>query len=173
MEYAIVSPPLQSPQKITVICLGNICRSPVAEYLLRHYAAKSEHHTIKSLIIDSAGLNGGYYDMDPNSQAYLRQKGIDPTSFQSKRTSRKYLEKFDLILVMEAYMKREILQDYFFNLSPADIALFSDRIQLFSEIGGDRGDIEDPYGSPTPFYLKVLNRIDEIAGKIIEKLEKS
>jgi protein-tyrosine-phosphatase len=143
----------------------------VGEYLLRHYASKSQIAPIKMIEFDSAGLNGGYYGMDPNSFDYLQQKGIHPADFHSKRTNRKYLENFDLILVMEQYMKREILQDNYFDLNGEALKQMANKILLFTEAGGQNGDIDDPYGSSPKFYAKILKQIDEISQLIISNLE--
>ena len=76
--------------KITILCVGNICRSPVGEYLLREYAKKSENLTIQSIIFDSAGLHGGFLELAKDSKDYLEEKGIDPSDFNSKGISRNF-----------------------------------------------------------------------------------
>ena len=99
--------------KIAVLCVGNICRSPVGEYLLREYAKKSENQTIQSIIFDSAGLHGGFLELAKDSKEYLEEKGIDPSDFKSKGISRKYLDQFDNIWVMANWHKKFIIDHYY------------------------------------------------------------
>ena len=68
-------------------------------------------------------------------------------------------------------MKREILQDYFFDLNGESLKEMANKIVLFTEAGSQNGDIDDPYGSSPQFYAKILKQIDEISQLIVSNLE--
>ena len=84
--------------RILMVCLGNICRSPLAEGILRKHAelAGLDWH------IDSAGTNGLHNGEPPHrlSQKVANQNGIDISRQRSRRFRRSDLEDFDLILAM-------------------------------------------------------------------------
>ncbi|WP_291473704.1 low molecular weight phosphatase family protein [Corynebacterium sp.] len=96
---------------ILFVCTGNICRSPVAEHLLRDLVG--DGHTVSSAGI--AGLTG--YAMDPRSVEYLRLRGIDGNDFTARRISRRILEEPDLIIGFEQDHVNECLA-----LQPAAIS---------------------------------------------------
>ena len=87
-----------APSRVLAVCLGNICRSPMAEGLLRH------HVQTKGLLVkvDSAGTNGYHNGEAPDSraQAEMRRHGIEIAAQESRQIKKKDFEKYDLILVM-------------------------------------------------------------------------
>ncbi|MGP5249665.1 arsenate reductase/protein-tyrosine-phosphatase family protein [Corynebacterium variabile] len=96
---------------ILFVCTGNICRSPVAEYLLRDLVGEG-------LTVGSAGIAGlTGYAMDPRSVEYLRLRGIDGNNFAARRISRRILKEPDLIVGFEQDHVNECLA-----LQPAAIS---------------------------------------------------
>jgi protein-tyrosine phosphatase len=86
--------------RVTAVCLGNICRSPIAEAVLRdriERAGLSDHVTI-----DSAGTGDWHigYDADPRSLAILTQNGYELTHTARQITST-WMAELDVILVMD------------------------------------------------------------------------
>ncbi len=83
---------------ILIVCIGNICRSPSAEYLLRHKLADRKPGTI----IHSAGL-GALVEkpVDSSAAALLREHGIDPAAHSARQLNHAMLTDADLILTME------------------------------------------------------------------------
>ena len=81
--------------RILVVCYGNICRSPAAEYMLK--AALEDKCTV-----DSAGV-GALVDqgVEPTVAGLLEQRGIDASAHSAKQVTRTMLSQFDLVLVME------------------------------------------------------------------------
>jgi len=158
--------------KIAVLCVGNICRSPVGEYLLREYAKKSENQDIRSIIFDSAGLHGGFLELAEDSKEYLEKKGIDPSEFKSKGISRKYLDQFDRIFVMANWHKKFIVDHYYAELSWKERRKIKFKMKTLVEVSGEgSGDVKDPYGLPTGEYLEILEQIDILSKKIIDQLK--
>lgn len=86
--------------RILMVCLGNICRSPLAEGILRHKI------TQKGLDweVDSAGTSGYHEGERPDSRsiAVARSYGIDITAQRSRMITLQDLEDFDWILVMDS-----------------------------------------------------------------------
>lgn len=162
---------IQIPKRVTVICLGNMCRSPAGEFLLRYYAKKSVDSRIQAIEFDSAGLNGGYNGMDPLTIQYLQRYMLSGDHFQSKRLTKPYLLQFDLILVMERYMINEITERIFWNWSEAEKTRLKHSIKVFSQVAELQDDIEDPYGFHWDQYQDIMKQIDDMAQTIIKKWE--
>lgn len=82
---------------ILMVCIGNICRSPSAEYLLKHKLAQKPN-----IIIHSAGL-GALVDkpIDPSAGQLLIANGVDASEHRARQLTTEMLLKADLILVME------------------------------------------------------------------------
>lgn len=90
-----------------VVCLGNICRSPIGEGWLRH-AAMVRGCRVK---VDSAGTSG-YHEGDPpdrRSVAAMRAVGIDISAQRSRKFVRADFSRFDRILVMDRANLRDVL----------------------------------------------------------------
>jgi protein-tyrosine phosphatase len=87
--------------KILMVCLGNICRSPMAEGLMlqkiRKYGINAE--------VDSAGFVPYHTDdpPDPRAQKTMANHGIDISGFQSRLFTEKDFDEFDQIYVMDGY----------------------------------------------------------------------
>ena len=157
--------------KIAILCVGNICRSPVGEFLLREYAKKSENQDIQSVIFDSAGLHGGFLELAEDSREYLEKKGIDPSGFKSKGISRDYLDQFDKIWIMASWHRKYILDHYYAELSWKERRKIKSKMKTLVEVSGEgSGDVKDPYGLPSNEYIEILKQIDILSKKIIEQL---
>jgi protein-tyrosine phosphatase len=84
---------------ILMVCIGNICRSPPAEYLLKHKLAHKS-----GLIIHSAGLGALVAKpIDSNTGELLLANGVDASTHIARQVTGEMLLKADLILVMEPH----------------------------------------------------------------------
>ncbi len=93
-------PTVKAPLRVTAVCLGNICRSPIAEAVLRD---RIEQAGLSDLVIvDSAGTGDWHigHDADPRSQAILAQNGYSLTHSARQITS-SWMAELDIILVMD------------------------------------------------------------------------
>jgi protein-tyrosine phosphatase len=123
-------------KSILFVCLGNICRSPIAEGMFRNIAA--QRNLLGHFTLDSAGLGSWHigHPPDDRAQAAMRLRGIDISTLRGRRITPADFDKFDLILAMDranrdALMKlapREehrskirLLMDYAPNLSVHEI----------------------------------------------------
>ena len=88
---------LQVFKKPLLVCVGNICRSPTAEILVRHALQGRE-----GVQVASAGLHAlAGHAIDPMAAALLRERGHDPQAHRARQATASMLSAADLILVME------------------------------------------------------------------------
>ncbi|HEY4089982.1 MAG TPA: low molecular weight protein-tyrosine-phosphatase [Luteibacter sp.] len=84
-------------QKILITCIGNICRSPTAEYLFRHRLGEGS-----KIQVSSAGLGAlTGHPIDASALELLREHGIDGSAHRARQLDRSLLRSADLVLAME------------------------------------------------------------------------
>lgn len=93
--------------KILMVCLGNICRSPLAEGIMKGLA---QQHGL-DWEIDSAGTSGWHAGEPPDKRsiAVARKYGIDISGLQAWQFSQKDFDRFDKIFVMDAENYRDVI----------------------------------------------------------------
>ena len=131
---------------ILVVCVGNICRSPMAEALLRNALRGQERFSV-----ESAGL--GALVGEPASEhavALMSERGIDISLHRARQLQPELVNRADLILVMESGHKKAI--------ETADVTVRGKVFRLGET--SDR-DIVDPYRQSRTVYEEVLEDIDE------------
>jgi protein-tyrosine phosphatase len=132
--------------KILLVCLGNICRSPTAEAVLRGIASREAPEL--ALEIDSAGT-AGYHSgdpPDPRSQAAAAARGYDLSRLRAREVKKEDFQRFDLLLAMDRANLAALLQR-----APAHAR---ERVQLFLDYAPQSGHQEMPdpyYGGPAGF----------------------
>lgn len=89
----------QQPYKVLCVCLGNICRSPTAEAVLRHFCQQQQ----LNVHVDSAGTAAYHIGEAPDSrsQQYAKQRGYDLSNLRARQLSPQDFQDFDLILAMD------------------------------------------------------------------------
>ncbi|MCD2182461.1 low molecular weight protein-tyrosine-phosphatase [Rhizobium sp. GN54] len=123
---------------ILFVCLGNICRSPLAEGILRHLAAKAGR--ADAFLIDSAGTGAWHIGDPPDSRAIAvaADHDIDISGLRARKVTPADFDRFDLILALD----RNNLQ----SLRERAPAGATARIALFSEHAfATAEDVPDPY----------------------------
>ena len=139
------------PLRVLFVCLGNICRSPTAEAVLRHLAAQQA--PLLNVEIDSAGTADYHIGAapDPRSQRAALARGIDISGLRARQVTERDFLHFDLILAMDRANLRELQ-----SLQP-DRA--SAQLQLFMEYAPSLGVLEvpDPYYGGASGFEEVLD----------------
>ena len=93
--------------RVLMVCLGNICRSPMAEGILKHKAQQMG----LSVFVDSAGTSSWHQDERPDARAIeeMRANGIDISDQRSRPFKLGDFDKFDHILVMDTSNQANVL----------------------------------------------------------------
>ena len=129
---------------ILIVCMGNICRSPMGEALMiRQLSAQPQ------MSVTSAGITALVgYPADETTQALLLEQGIDISAHRARQLTGAMLRQTDLILVMETGHKRAIEM-----IDPSARG----KIYRLGEWGGF--DIPDPYRQPRQAFEQSLQLI--------------
>jgi protein-tyrosine phosphatase len=153
-----------APYRVCLVCLGNICRSPMAETVLRAELAAAGLDG--AVVVDSAGTGDWHVGdtMDPGAREALASRGHDGSAHRARQFQPSWLPRRDLILAMDA----RNLADLRRMARREDV----DRIRLFSEVGGltDTGDIPDPWGGGPEEFGHVLDLLGAAAPVIAARL---
>lgn len=140
-------------KRITFICSGNTCRSPMAEVILKN---KIKNTGFKGFKVTSAGIaTYGGDKISENSALALKSLGYSVKNFKSKRATALLLLESDLILCMTTEQKKHI-------------KCYPNVYSLAEFTGGS--DVLDPYGMGLNEYIKVSHQIEDACNIIIEKL---
>jgi protein-tyrosine phosphatase len=153
-------------KRILMVCLGNICRSPLAEGILRDKARAAG----LDWEIDSAGTNGYHTGESPHplSVKVARHNGVDIGNQRARRFTAADFQRFDKIYAMAGDVIDEMrrIAGRQFDGSKVDL--------LMNEVHpGHNEDIPDPWFGPEPGYHEVFAMIDQAADKIIAKAKKT
>lgn len=86
--------------KILMVCMGNICRSPMAEGIARHLANEAGRH---DLSFDSAGTHAYHIGKAPDerAQAEMQRHGLDISDLRARAFRQEDFSKFDVIMVAD------------------------------------------------------------------------
>jgi protein-tyrosine phosphatase len=152
------------PIKILMVCLGNICRSPLAEGILASKLPKNK------FTVDSAGTGSWHIGRQPDerSVAIAKKNKLDISQQKGRQFTAIDFDAFDYIYVMDN-------SNYWDVIQLADNQAQTEKVQLIlNELFPDENvDVPDPYfGIPNGFdsvYKMLDEACDVIAKKLIEK----
>ena len=148
--------------KILMVCLGNICRSPLAEGILRHKAQNAG----LQWTIESAGTNGFHVGEAPHrlSQKVARLNGIDICSQKARQFTAADFNKYDIIYTMAAEVEEEMKWIAGKQFDPSKVKLIMNEVYPGKDI-----DVPDPWYGTEPGYHSVYKMLDEACNRIIDK----
>jgi protein-tyrosine phosphatase len=153
-------PPARRPgtYRVAVVCLGNICRSPMADVVLQERIADAGLDDRVS--VDSSGTGGWHVGgpMDDRAAATLTAAGYDATRHRARQWAGN--DEHDLVLAMDAQ-----------NL--ADIGGSSERVMAFRAFDPEEpgGDVPDPYYGGDSGFEEVLAMVERTARSLVAALE--
>ncbi|MEN9527657.1 MAG: phosphotyrosine protein phosphatase [Pseudomonadota bacterium] len=153
--------------RILLVCMGNICRSPSAEAVLRELARREFPQL--QLTIDSAGTHDYHVGEppDPRSIAAGRKRGYDLAPLRARQVTSGDFARFDWLLAMDPSNLSRLRE-----LAPADEA---ERAQLFLEFAGERSrvDVPDPYYGTAADFERVLDLLENASRRLLLRLTES
>lgn len=149
--------------KILVVCLGNICRSPIAEGLLKHYSNLYK----LDWTIASAGTNGYHTGEAPHvfSQKICKQHGIDISNQRSKRFVYADFDLYDHILVMANDVYNEVSKMAKTTNDLQKISYFLDALYP-----NKNKNVPDPWYGDEAGYAPVFDLINKGSNAFIEQV---
>ena len=150
--------------RILMVCLGNICRSPLAEGILKHKAQQAG----KNWTIESTGTNGYHVGEPPHrlSQKVAKINGIDICNQKASLFSASDFDKYDIIYAMAGDVITEMKWIAGKKYDPSKVKL------LLNELDpGKNMDVPDPWYGPEPGYHDVYKMISDACDTIIRKYQ--
>lgn len=150
--------------RILMVCLGNICRSPLAEGILQEKVKKAG----LNWIVDSAGTNH-YHTGDPPhplSQKVALANGIDITHQRARRFTSEDLNQFDKIYALAGDVLNDIrrITGNKFDSSKVDLL-------MNEQYPGKDLDVPDPYYGGEQDFQEVYELLDEVLDQLISKYQ--
>lgn len=148
--------------KILMVCLGNICRSPLAEGILQ---AKANKYGLP-IQVDSAGTANYHVGEAPHrsSQLVAKQNGVDISQQQCRQFKKTDFETFDKIYVMDSsnYDDVKRMAGNYFNANKIDLILN----ELYPH---ENREVPDPWYGGMEDFKKVYKMLDDTCDVIIKK----
>ena len=161
------SNPDSTPVAVLFVCLGNICRSPLAEGIFRHRVAQAELAAFFD--IDSAGTGGWHVGdpPDPRSSAVAASRGVSLDGQRARRIDPKDFDRFDWIVAMDRSNLRDLER-----LRERAVATKAELVLLrdFDPEPGD-GEVPDPYYGGPDGFDRVFDLVDRSTEALLAHLD--
>ena len=148
--------------KILMVCLGNICRSPLAEGIMRSKLSED-------FIVDSAGTGGWHAGElpDKRSIATAKNRGLDITNQRARQFKKSDFDTFDHIFVMDNSNYKDVLA-----LAPNEEAKSKVKLILNELFPNENIDVPDPYYGGEDGFENVYEMLDQACEEIARKLKR-
>jgi protein-tyrosine phosphatase len=149
-------------KKVLVVCLGNICRSPLAEAILQKEATDAG----LNWVVESAGTNHYHIGEPPHhlSQKVALMNGYDISHQRARQFRTDDFENFDMIYALANDVRSDIIDMAGASYRPEKLDLFLQELYP-----GKEKDVPDPWYGPEPGYHEVFRLIEEAARAIVHK----
>ena len=154
------------PMKILIVCIGNICRSPMAEGILMHKLKQKNIHAT----VDSAGTGPWHVGQHPDYRAIetAQQHGIDISKLVARLFVNTDFDKFDKIYVADEEVYSDVLSR---AKNEKDIAKIDFLLNVFEP--NSNKPVPDPYYGNQDGFETIFQLIDQACEKIVNELEKN
>ena len=150
-----------SKTKILMVCLGNICRSPLAEGILRSKLDTSQYE------VDSTGT--GHWHVgnppDPRSVAVAKKNGLNISTLRGRQFSYQDFLDFDHIYVMDSSNLENVLRLAKTQEDKDKVSMILDTL-----FPGEKVDVPDPYYGIDDGFDRVYEMLDEACNIISKQL---
>lgn len=149
---------------VLFVCMGNICRSPTAEVVFRHYVENAG--LSESILIDSAGTHDYHIGHAPDlrSQLAAKQRGYDMSGLRGRQVTSADFERFDYVLAMDQ-ANLTILQYLTPRGCKKQVGLFLDYARHHSE-----REVPDPYYGGEQGFEHVLDMVEDAAQVLLQHI---
>ncbi|WP_129668878.1 low molecular weight protein-tyrosine-phosphatase [Phytoactinopolyspora endophytica] len=161
---------MTAPFAVCVVCAGNICRSPMAEVVLRSRLADAG--LSDAVTIESAGTGGWHVGdpADPRAQRTLQVNGYDATGHKARQFTASWFENFDLVLALDRSNFADVR-----GIAPDETARRKVKMlrSYAAEAAGDNSgdlDVPDPYYGGEDGFDHVLSLVEEAADSFVQAL---
>jgi protein-tyrosine phosphatase len=149
------------PYRIAVVCLGNICRSPIAQVVLADHLERAG--CSDQVRVDSAGTGGWHVGgpMDSRAAATLTAQGYDASRHRAAQFTSARADDHDLVLAMDAANFAEL----------RDLGV-GDRLRMFRDFDPEGpGDVPDPYFGGDDGFRTVLEMVERTSDALVTALK--
>jgi protein-tyrosine phosphatase len=149
---------------VLMVCMGNICRSPTAEAVLRYKLSQSGlQETVR---VDSAGTHAWHAGEppDPRSVTHARRRGYDLSGIRSRRVVEADFDHFDLILAMD-WDNLALLEDMCPPSHRGKLGRLTEHCLRF-----DTPVVPDPYSGPANAFEQVLDLVEDACDGLVARL---
>ncbi len=151
--------------RVLLVCMGNICRSPTAEVVVREFI--KNNRIGDKVEVDSAGTHGYHVGEAPDSrtQRAAAARGYNLSQLRARKVARQDLDYFDLILAMD----KSNLDNLRRMASPEQ----QERIKLFMEYSKnfDDDEVPDPYYGLGHGFDLVLDMVEDASKGLVEAIK--
>jgi len=149
---------------VVFICMGNICRSPTAEAVFRHYVENAG--LSEKILIDSAGTHDYHIGHAPDlrAQRAAQQRGYDMSGLRGRQVEESDFHRFDYVLAMDK-ANLAILQRLAPPASNAQVRLFLEYARHH-----DEREVPDPYYGGAEGFERVLDMVEDAAEGLLQHI---
>lgn len=149
--------------KILMVCLGNICRSPLAEGILQSKLPAEK------FMVDSAGTGNWHAGVCPDHRSVLaaKKRGLDISTQKARQIKKSDFTDFDHIYVMDSSNFNDVTRLAPTPQTKAKVVLMMDEI-----FPGQKVNVPDPYYGSAEDFDSVYDMLDEVCDVVAAKLIK-
>lgn len=167
-QSALPPPTTSAPTySLALVCLGNICRSPMAQLVL---ADKIERQGLGGIRVTSCGTGDWHVGerMDPRAAQTLVQAGYDPSHHRAQQFDLSWFDDHDALLVMDASNRDDVLALARHDSDRSKVQMFRAHDPEDDSVGQD---VPDPYYGGPGGFDDVMSVIERTTAALVERLD--
>ena len=168
--------PLPSPRhpgryRIGLVCLGNICRSPMAHVVLERRLADAGLDDVVEVVSSGTGDWHVGKPMDHRAAATLTAAGYDATRHRAQQFATTWFARLDLILVMDSSNRSDVLA----LAAGTDDGIDREQVRMFRDFdpGNPGQDVPDPYYGGDDGFTEVLQMVERTSASLVAALRET